>query len=159
MAKAPAGLGIAAAAVGLWFLLREVKSIELPDVSLFDIGGAGQIDTLLAERTADLQLYEAERAGDAARIEQERAARLLAEAASATATGMALGGEYMGSVYGTIPSGITGAWRAEAPAGADRCSVMFASGSASNAQRFYTGKYCREAQAAGFISPFDGGAI
>jgi len=144
-------------------LLREVKSIELP--ALFDIGGAGihiqteGIDTLLAERTEDLQLYEAERASDAARIEQERAARLLAEAASLPTTGMALGGVHMGSVYGTIPSGITGAWRAEAPAGADRCSVMFATGSASNALRFYTGKYCREAQALGFISPFSGEAI
>ena len=168
---AQAGLGIAAAAVGLWFLLREVKSIQLPDFSLFDVGGAGaivgysgeEVDRQLLERTEALQEYEAQRLSDAQRIEQERAARLLAEAeARATINGpggMALGGTMLGTVYGTIPSGITGAWRAEAPAGADRCSVMFASGMASNAQRFYTGKYCREAQAAGFISPFSGEAI
>jgi len=143
---AQAGLGIAAAAVGLWFLLREIKSIELPP--LFDIGGAGihiqtkGIDALLEERTEDLQVYEAERASDAARIEQTRAA-----------TGLAAGN------YGTIPSGITGSWHARAPAGADRCYIITATGAASNTTRFYTGKYCREAQAAGFISPFSGEAI
>ena len=146
---AQAGLGIAAAAVGLWFLLREIKSISLPDVSLFDIGSGGPItiqtkgiDTLLTERTEDLQAYEAERLSDAARIEQTRAE-----------AGLKQGN------YGTIPSGITGSWHARAPAGADRCYIITATGAASNTTRFYTGKYCREAQAAGFISPFSGEAL
>jgi len=152
MAKAPAGLGIAAAAVGLWFLLREIKSIELPALpALFEIGSGGPItiqtegiDTLLQERTEALQIYETERTADAIEIEHRRARELLRQP---------------DTNYGTIASGITGAWKAEAPAGADRCSVMFATAAASNAQRFYTGKYCREAQTAGFISPFSGEAI
>jgi len=149
MAKAPAGLGIAAAAVGLWFLLREIKSIELPALpSLIDIGGAGihiqteGIDTLLTERTEDLQIYEAERTTAATAIEQTRAQ-----------AGLIAGN------YGTIPSGITGSWHNRPPAGADRCYIITATGAASNTTRFYTGKYCREAQAAGFISPFSGEAI
>jgi len=151
MAKAPAGLGIAAAAVGLWFLLREVKSIKLPDFSpsLFEIGSGGPItiqtkgiDTLLEERTEDLQLYEAERTGALASTEQTRAQ-----------AGLIAGN------YGTIPSGITGSWHPRAPAGADRCYIITATGAASNTTRFYTGKYCREAQTAGFISPFSGEAI
>jgi len=147
---AQAGLGIAAAAVGLWLLLREVKSIKLPDFnpSLLNIGGAGihiqtkGIDTLLEERTEDLQVYEAERTAALASTEQTRAQ-----------AGLIAGN------YGTIPSGITGSWHARAPAGADRCYIITATGAASNTTRFYTGKYCREAQAAGFISPFSGEAI
>jgi len=153
MAKAPAGLGIAAAAVGLWFLLREIKTIELPGSSLFDIGSGGPItiqtkgiDELLTERTEDLQAYEAERLSDAQRIEQQRAQALLQTQAAGGFTN-----------YGTIPSGITGMWEAQPPAGADRCSALFATGSSSAAHHFYTGKYCREAQQAGFIEPWSGG--
>lgn len=142
---AQAGLGIAAAAVGLWLLLKEVKSIELPDIDLNPFDNTAE---LLQERTEALQTYEAERQSDAQRIEQERARTLLAA--------QALGGF---TNYGTIPSGITGTWKAEAPAGADRCSALYATGSSSAATHFYTGKYCREAQAAGFISPYSGEAI
>jgi len=147
---AQTGLGIAAAAVGLWVLLREVKSIEVPTVAEalglddflegMQITGTGE---LLQERTEALQTYEAERLSDAQRIEQERARALL------------VGTPF--SNYGTIPSGITGRWQAEPPAGADRCSALYATGSSSAATHYYTGKYCREAQAAGFISPFSGG--
>jgi len=141
MAKAPAGLGIAAAAVGLWFLLREVKSIELPalpDFSLFPSDSPGRKAELL-KRTEDLQIYEAERVTDATRLETERAK-----------VGLIAGN------YGTIPSGITGSWHAAPPPGADECYIITASPYASNTTRFFTGKFCREAQAAGFIDPWTG---
>jgi len=141
MAKSAHSWALPVAIIGIWALLREVKSIKLPtfpewpDWDDFQIKGT---QDLLDERTEDLQHYEAERVSDAQRIESERATELLAT----------------GGDYGTVSAAgqtWTGQWFNTPNKAGDSCHIIFASPYSSNANRFFTGAICRQARAQGLI--------
>ena len=120
------------------YLLKEIKSIVPPEFRV-DIGGAGQVRRAVEERTQQLQVYEAERAQDAQRIESERAATDLALPTSSYGTVSALGQAY------------TGRWFNTPGKAGDSCHVMFATGRGSNTTRYFTGPHCRAARMQGLI--------
>ena len=138
MAKSTIGSwALPVAILGIWALLREVKSIQLP--SFPDFPGLQYKGTqeALEQQSEALQTYESERVADAVRIEAERAS-----------TQLAIGN------YGIVdgPQGAyTGTWYNTPYKSGDSCHVMSATSKASNATRYFTGQYCRNARAAGLI--------
>lgn len=129
--------GFAVAIVGVWALLREIKSIdfpEFPDWGDFQIKGT---EDALEERTEQLQHYEQERISDAQRIEAERASRQLAV------------GNY-GTVDGSLGA-FTGTWYTTEGKAGDSCHVVRATPYSSNSWKMFTGTYCRDARAQGLI--------
>jgi len=138
------GWALPVAIVGGIFLLKEIKSIKLPSFPEWPdmpdiIIQPKTIDELLAERTAELQKYEAERVVDYQRIESVRAADLLST----------------GGAYGTVVAGsqaYTGQWFTTPGKAGDSCHVLYASPYGSNTTRYFTGAHCRQARAQGLIS-------
>ena len=128
------------AIVGIWALLREVRDIDLnpfDDIDFnFDIRGT---EEALEERTEALQEYEMERYEDASRIEAERASTQLAV------------GNY-GTVDGSLGA-FTGTWEVTEGKAGDSCHVIQAGPSSSAGWKMFTGSYCRNARAAGFLPP------
>jgi len=137
------GWALPVAIVGGIFLLKEIKSIKIPSFPEWPdmpdiIIQPKTIDELLAERTAELQGYEAERVVDAQRIESERAAEQLS----------------IGGSYGTVAAGgsaWTGQWFTTPGKAGDSCHVLYASSAGSNTTRYFTGAHCRQARAQGLI--------
>jgi len=111
--------------------------INIPDIIIQPKG----VNELLQERTEALQEFELERVVAYQDIEQKRAAEAIASGAGN---------------YGTIPSGLTGTWSREHGKAGNSCSLLLGTGYASNTTKYYTGKYCREAEALGLIDPFSG---
>jgi len=138
MAKGAArSYGWALGLVAVWAILREAKSFEFPSWPEFPTIQFKGTQDLLDEQSQQLQTYEAERVADAARIEAERASTQLAV------------GNY-GIVDG--PQGAyTGTWYNTPNKAGDSCHVMSATSRASNATRYFTGQYCRNARAQGLI--------
>jgi len=141
MAKSTVGLwALPVAIIGIWAILREAKSFKLPSFPEWPefptIQFKGTQD-LLDEQSQQLQTYESERVADASRIEAERAS-----------TQLAIGN------YGIVdgPQGAySGSWYNTPNKAGDSCHVMSATSRASNATRYFTGAYCRNARAAGLI--------
>jgi len=123
---------------GLFLLIREVKSIELPsfDIDLSNLQIKGTREALI-ERTESLQEYEAERYTAAEDIESKRAVKQL------------IVGNY-GTVVG--PAGAyTGTWQKTIGKAGDSCHVIRAGPASSAGWKMFTGAYCRQARAQGFI--------
>jgi len=141
MAKGAArSYGWAIGLIAVWAILREAKDIwggfEWPGFDFGPIQFEGTQD-LLDEQSEALQTYEAERVADAVRIEAERASTQLAV------------GNY-GIVDG--PQGAyTGTWFNTPNKAGDSCHVLGATSASSNATRYFTGQYCRNARAQGLI--------
>jgi len=148
-----ADFALPAALIGGFFLIRELKDFDpsfgLGDF-LSDIGGAGaivgysgaEVDEQLQERTEALQEYEETRVSDYQRIEAERAVE-------------SLGAGTYGTVAGSAGA-FTGTWARIPGKPGNSCSVLYGSAYGSGTTRFFTGGYCREAEAQGLIDPFTG---
>jgi len=148
-----ADFALPAAIIGGFFLIRELKDFDpsfgLGDF-LSDIGGAGpvvgysgeEVDIKLQERTEALQEYELERVVDYQRIEADRAV-------------VSLGAGTYGTVAGSAGA-FTGTWARIPGKPGNSCSVLYSSPYGSGTTRFFTGGYCREAEAQGLIDPFTG---
>jgi hypothetical protein len=145
-----ADFALPAAIIGGFFLIRELKDFD-PSFGFGDfLGGAGpiigysgeEVDVKLQERTEALQEYEQERVADYQRIEATRAVESLAAGSYGTVAGSA--GAY------------TGTWARVPGKPGNSCSVLYGSAYGSGTTRFFTGGYCREAEAQGLIDPFTG---
>jgi len=138
MAKGAArSYGWALGLVAVWAILREAKSFEFPSWPEFPTIQFKGTNEALVEQSEALQTYEAERVVAATNIEAQRASTQLAA-----------------GNYGTVdgPQGaFTGTWYNTPTATDDSCHVLGATSASSNATRYFTGKYCRNARAAGLI--------
>jgi len=149
-----ADFALPAAIIGGFFLIRELKDFD-PSFGLGDwltdvvptigpvVGYSGEeVDEMLQERTEALQEYELERVVDYQRIEATRAVE-------------SLGAGTYGTVAGSAGA-FTGTWARIPGKPGNSCSVLYSSPYSSGTTRFFTGGYCREAEAQGLIDPFTG---
>jgi len=140
MAKSAHSWALPVAIIGIWALLREVKTIKMPTFPDFPEWPKFQItgtQDALDKQSEQLQVYEQQRIADASRIEAERASIQLKV------------GNY-GTVDGS-QGAWTGSWYNTEGKGGDSCHVVSAGAQSSAGWRMFTGQYCRDARSQGLI--------
>ena len=155
--------GMALLAVGtVWWTQRQVEKTVVGGVKYIEelpaeiIGGAGQIvqDTgsgALDAAAASGEYYGKLFYGDQPQATPGMTPDQIAAAARRIEENRASGGF---SNYGTVGGSLgpfTGKWFKTQGKAGDSCHVLFANASSSNATKFFTGGYCRQARAQGLI--------
>ena len=151
--------GMALLAVGtVWWTQRQVvKTVDyIEELPAEIIGGAGQIIQDTGSGTVDAvaasgEYYGKLFYGDQPQTTPGMTPDQIAAAARRIEENRASGGF---SNYGTVGGSLgpyTGKWFKTQGKAGDSCHVLFANASSSNATKFFTGGYCRQARAQGLI--------
>ena len=135
---------------GVWYAQKQVeKSVAyIEDLPREILGGAGQAGTDILDRVAESGEYYGKQTSEAKRVAYETEKTTTAQVIEAERADAGF------SNYGTVNGSLgpyTGKWFKTLGKPGDSCHLLYANSSSSNATKFFTGSYCRQARAQGLI--------
>ena len=135
---------------GVWWAQKQVeKTVDyIEDIPREILGGVEGAGTDILDRVAESGAYYGKKAAEAKLADYQAEKITTAQVIEAERAGA--GFDNYGTVDGSLGP-YTGRWFKTPGKAGDSCHVLFANSSSSNATKYFTGGYCRQAKAQGLL--------